>query len=102
MSSQFAGICHRCPHVQPPPYSGKCACTIDGRDILDHAKDRYCPLGRFRLGLGDWIARVLTATGLRPLLARMALDIALCNAPWLADGQQPTCGCAERQTALNG
>lgn len=37
--------CLRCPHVQPPPYAGPCACTIDGRDILDHQATGDCPKG---------------------------------------------------------
>ena len=39
-------ICHRCPHRQRP-CKGPCACTIDGVDIIEHAKSGECPNGRF-------------------------------------------------------
>ena len=29
---------------------GPCACTVDGRDIKDHAKSGECPDGRFPTG----------------------------------------------------
>jgi hypothetical protein len=35
--------CHTCPHIQPPPYSGPCACLRDGRDIIAHMDRQYCP-----------------------------------------------------------
>lgn len=40
-------ICHECDRVQPPPYNGRCACTVDGVDIIVHSKSGECPLGRF-------------------------------------------------------
>lgn len=38
--------CHTCPARQRPCY-GPCACTLDGRDIQEHARDGFCPRGRF-------------------------------------------------------
>jgi len=39
-------ICHKCPH-RHRPCAGPCPCTLDGRDIIDHAQANYCPLGKF-------------------------------------------------------
>lgn len=38
--------CHRCEKRQKE-CNGPCACTIDGLDIIEHAKQGYCPLGKF-------------------------------------------------------
>jgi hypothetical protein len=49
-------ICHACDKRQRPCH-GACACTVDGRDIIDHAGRHDCPLHRYRRrGLGDWLA----------------------------------------------
>lgn len=39
-------ICHRCPY-RGQPSGGACPCTIDGRDIIQHAEARQCPQGRY-------------------------------------------------------
>jgi hypothetical protein len=39
-------ICHKCSYRQPA-CAGPCACTIDGRDIIDHARNGDCPKGYF-------------------------------------------------------
>lgn len=55
MGAQLAGLqmdanrvttCHLCPDRQTP-CNGPCACTVDGRDILDHARKGDCPKGRY-------------------------------------------------------
>lgn len=46
MSPALIAICHRCPHRQQT-CAGACPCTIDGRDILDHATTGDCPKGYF-------------------------------------------------------
>lgn len=39
-------ICHACEHRQRE-CTGSCACTRDGRDIIEHAGAMDCPEGRF-------------------------------------------------------
>jgi hypothetical protein len=39
-------LCQGCPHRQQR-CAGPCPCTIDGRDILDHAAAGDCPKGYF-------------------------------------------------------
>lgn len=39
-------VCHACPHRQRQ-CAGPCLCSLDGRDILNHARDGQCPEGRF-------------------------------------------------------
>jgi hypothetical protein len=34
--------CHRCP-LRQRPCAGPCPCTVDGADIIQHAKAGYCP-----------------------------------------------------------
>lgn len=40
-------ICHRCPHVSPPPYSGAAHCTKDGIEVVAH-QFTDCPIGLFK------------------------------------------------------
>jgi hypothetical protein len=51
--------CHRCRRRQAN-CSGPCACLEDGRDIVEHAQEGDCPLGRHQTGkaagLGDVVA----------------------------------------------
>ncbi len=78
--------CHRCPHRSPPPYAGVCLCLHDPKnpvDIIERSASRYCPAGKFKLGLGDLIARVLHFTRLNRLKPRKH------------------CGCKDRQLWLN-
>lgn len=35
-------VCHQCA-MRQRPFAGACACTVDGRDIMAHAKANYCP-----------------------------------------------------------
>jgi hypothetical protein len=39
-------ICHRCEHRQKG-CAGPCACTINGKDIIENANARECPKGKF-------------------------------------------------------
>lgn len=79
--------CHQCPKRQRP-CNGPCACTLDGVDIIDHAEQRYCPAGRYRLGVGDVVARLLYLTGVRAVYLRFR--------------KTKTCGeCQARQTSMN-
>ncbi len=46
----FVGFCHRCPHVQKPPYKGRCDCLHDLAapvDIIIRARSGVCPAGYF-------------------------------------------------------
>ncbi len=38
-------ICGSCRFACPPPARGKCACSIDGQDILVHIRAKECPKG---------------------------------------------------------
>lgn len=79
-------ICHSCPDRQRG-CAGPCACTLDGADIREHANQRYCPAGRYKLGIGDAIARITHATGIRKVVKVLA--------------RGKPCGCKERQLRLN-
>jgi hypothetical protein len=81
--------CHRCPDRQRNCH-GPCACTLDGRDILEHARERYCPAGRYQLGLGDTVAGVLHRTGIAPLYKKIRSKVT-----------KKPCGCRARQARLN-
>jgi hypothetical protein len=67
------GICHRCRHRQSR-CAGPCACTVSGRDIIDHAEKGDCPNRYFAIGLprpklrglGDVVAAVTSAVGITP------------------------------------
>lgn len=70
-------ICHTCKHRQRD-CAGPCNCTLSGKDIIEHANEQHCPAGKFKLGLGDTVARVTHALHI------------------------PQCGkCTERQKGLN-
>jgi hypothetical protein len=75
-------LCVRCEHRQRT-CDGPCPCTLDGRDILDHARERYCPAGRYQLGLGDTIAGVLHKTGIGPAYLKLRSKVTKkpCNCP---------------------
>lgn len=82
------GVCSVCDKSQRG-CKGPCACTIDGKDIMQHAAERYCPLGKYRLGLGDVVARITHATGIQAVMRRLTK-------------KKPCGGCKKRQLALNG
>jgi hypothetical protein len=82
-------ICHRCPNRQKD-CAGPCVCTVDGEDIIEHAETRYCPEGRYRLGLGDIMAMALARTGVAAVYR------------WLTGKRGKPCGgCQKRQQRLN-
>jgi hypothetical protein len=84
LSHRLQILCARCPHSQRG-CQGPCACTVDGRDILEHAAEGYCPLGRYKLGPGDVLAIIFHRTGIR----------------WLVGLLWASCGCESKQKWLN-
>lgn len=74
-------------------------CGQDGQDIALHARDNYCPTGRYRLGLGDRLASWLSRTGLRWLALELSRERELYV--WWRESPR-SCGCPARQVALNG
>lgn len=96
-------VCHKCSDRQSQ-CNGPCPCTIDGIDIIQHATQGYCPLGKYHLGLGDTLARFLHLTGLQPTLRQMMTELAVCRRAWMTDDElaKPAdCGCKSRQLAIN-
>lgn len=80
-------VCSRCKH-SARNCRGACPCTIDGVDILKHAEERYCPIGRYKLGLGDIIAKLTHATGIQKFVKAVT--------------RKKSCGgCKARQMAMN-
>ncbi len=77
----LARFCLRCPHVQPPPYSGPCSCLHDPAapiDIRERARLRFCPAGKFPLTDED----ELEAQGLTPEVAQdLAKRRSCCSPP---------------------
>lgn len=55
MSATNLAICLVCPRRQTA-CNGPCACTVDGRDILEHARSGDCPDSRFDDTAGGGIA----------------------------------------------
>ncbi len=85
-------VCHTCPRRQDG-CRGKCACLVDGRDLIEHAEAGDCPLGKHAVpparGLGDSIARAFTALGADRIVKALER----------ATGRP--CGCKRRQAKLN-
>ena len=90
-------VCHRCD-LRQKPCNGICLCTVDGRNITDHAKNWECPQGKFPArpagepsctsrGLGDTIAKITKATGIAAAVSAVI------------GGND--CGCGKRQETLN-
>jgi hypothetical protein len=44
-------ICQQCKPYRQRPCSGKCVCTLDGHDIIEHAMAHYCPDKRYGDGV---------------------------------------------------
>lgn len=56
-----AHVCHHCDKMNRDRY----VCSIDGREIADHAASHDCPLQRFdSRGAGDVLAKVIHAVTL--------------------------------------
>jgi hypothetical protein len=82
-------ICHRCDERQKDCH-GPCACTKDGRDIIEHATTHDCPLDLYPpRGAGDVLAYWFSKCG-GNVFKRMIER-------WTGK----PCGCAKRQDALN-
>jgi hypothetical protein len=47
MIVELLHVCHLCKD-RKKNCNGPCACTVDGRDIIDHAKAGDCPKDYFR------------------------------------------------------
>jgi hypothetical protein len=71
-------VCHKCP-MRQRPCAGPCPCKVDGKDIIQHAEAAYCPhpdgpkfgtneypVGWESRGLGDTIAKIAAAVGIKP------------------------------------
>jgi len=83
MKTRLLHVCHRCQRRNGGD------CTIDGVGIIEHARQRLCSIGRYKLGLGDIIAAITYRTGIQWLLRKMR--------------RKPGCGgCKARQMKLNG
>ena len=78
-------ICHGCQR-RNRVNERTVVCTIDGKPLHEHAAERYCPEGRYELGLGDKIAAVLHKTGIAGIVKRIT---------------RKPCGCKKRQQKLN-
>ena len=107
-------LCMKCPHRQQV-CGGPCPCTVDGRDILDHAKSGDCPKGYFaepekmppRAAATAPISAGETATApdiplagdvVESIAKRIGADrLARLWEKWTG----VPCGCAERREKLN-
>lgn len=83
-------------------------CGLNQVDIQLNSVAGYCPAGRFRLGLGDFLARFFHMTGIRWIAAELARERSL-YADWMrpdvaassAVGSSGCGGCTGRQLVLN-
>ncbi len=82
----YIPFCHHCLNRQQECDGGMCTCTIDGKDIADHANEGYCPIGNFRIGLGDFLARLFHRTGVKAVVNTVTGG---------------NCGCKKRQMDWN-
>lgn len=81
-------VCHRC--LTAEQRVGKdWRCPNDGEPITHHAAEKYCPLGKYRVGPGDVLARIFYRTGIRRIVARWSI----------ITGKQ--CDCKGTQIAIN-
>ena len=91
-TQQNIATCQTCPR-RAKGCNGPCACTIDGRDIIEHARANYCPERKY----GDGIARTWPRTPLAPgpgdvvktVLSRLGYDAG------------PNCGCEVMRQRMN-
>jgi len=84
MMNGIERICYLCKHRAI--FDGR-MCGIDWKPQKEHIEQRYCPLGRYRLGLGDVIAMITHRTGIQWVLRKIR--------------QGKPCGCKARQVKLN-
>jgi hypothetical protein len=87
--AELIGVCLTCPNRMKPDARHVSACSIDSRDIREHAHARACPIGRYQLGVGDLLAVLFNRLGVR----RVA-DL------WTRLTKRP-CDCSGRQAKLN-
>lgn len=99
-------ICIKCAFRQQV-CRGPCACTVDGRDILDHAAKGDCPKGHFSEP-GRMPAQAIPKTSLPdiPLAGDVVEKIAKAVgadrlAKWWEQMTGKPCGCGERKEVLN-
>jgi len=101
----------RCPFRSPPPYAGKCLCTVSGRDIIEHATEGSCPKGYYTTGLPDIPPTTGTAAASpHPPDIPLAGDVVEAIAKRIGADRLAKlwerwtgtpCGCAERKAKLN-
>ncbi len=63
----YIPICHTCVDAAKN-CRGPCLCPSDGVDIIAHARNRECPLGKYDAaprGLGDVVEDVLKVAGFK-------------------------------------
>jgi hypothetical protein len=65
MSLPLIVVCAKCVRAAGQSCSGACPCPDDGRDVRDHAREAFCPRGKYGLGIGDAVARLTYATGIQ-------------------------------------
>lgn len=87
--NQRQAICNACEHA-PKRCAGKAVCGIDGIDLIEHAEQGYCPIGKYKLGMGDRIASALYRTRIAPLYKRVRKLVT-----------KKPCGCPKRQKRWN-
>jgi hypothetical protein len=85
MSVPLIVVCAKCVRAAGQSCSGACPCPDDGRDVRDHAREAFCPRGKYKLGIGDAVARLAYATGVQAAVKATGIP----------------CGCKERQKRWN-
>lgn len=81
-------ICYRCRKKDHglPECDGPCPCPIDGRGVVEHAEQGYCPAGKYPFaGLGSVVAWMMWKTGASQRYLR----------------RNKACGCGKRAGWLN-
>lgn len=89
--------CHRCP-LRQRGCNGACACTVDGRDIVEHAQANRCPHPDGpRFGTGEPIGPPLSIEAAKPGPGDY-LDKLIKLAGYTT---KATCGCADMRQHMN-
>jgi hypothetical protein len=90
MNEELFATCLRCElRKSAAPCAGVCLCPQSGRAIAEHAAEELCPAGRYRIGFGDALARLIDRVGLKRLFRRWEFISTSCG------------GCDGRQLVLN-
>ena len=84
--------CHGCD-IRPKSCDGVCPCPRDGRSIRDHASAGYCPDKKYGDGVAPagWADVPIVSRGLGDTIAKLTRAV----------GIKPCGGCKQRQAALN-